>query len=163
SASFWTLTILRPFASASDPPSTVKSWPKTATVLPSIVPRPQTTPSPSGRLVSIPNRWLGRRAESSASLKGTAARSGGEGGGAGEFVGVLGGGGIAGSGDALTGGLLAALVLIVHRALIAGVGRVPTLGEVLDALGCGPWGIRHTSTITTRTPIIVHSHQKNLK
>src|SRR5699024_10380121 len=82
---------------------------------------------------------------------------------AGEFVDLLEGIGIEERGDALTGGLLAALVLIVHRALVAGVGSVPTLGEVLDALGCGPWGIRHTSTITTRTPIIVHSHQKNLK
>src|SRR5699024_9449298 len=82
---------------------------------------------------------------------------------AGEFVDLLEGIGIEESGDAFTGGLFAALVLIVHRALVAGVGSVPTLGEVLDALGCGPWGIRHASTITTRAPFIVHSHQKNLK
>src|SRR5699024_12551659 len=48
---------------------------------------------------------------------------------AGEFVDLLEGIGIEESGDALTGGLLAALVLIVHRALVAGGGSVPTLGR----------------------------------
>src|SRR5699024_12433494 len=71
---------------------------------------------------------------------------------AGEFVDLLEGIGVEESGDAFTGGLLAALVLIVHRALVAGGGSVPTLGGVLDALGCGPCGIRHTSTILTRPP-----------
>jgi hypothetical protein len=69
---------------------------------------------------------------------------------AGEFVDLLEGIVIEESVDAFTGGLLAALVLIVHRALVAGVSRVPALDESVDAFGCSPWGIRHASTITMR-------------
>ena len=82
---------------------------------------------------------------------------------AGEFVDLLEGIVIEESVDAFTGGLLAALVLIVHRALVAGVSRVPALDESVDAFGCSPWGIRHASTITMEEAIIVHSHQKNLE
>lgn len=67
---------------------------------------------------------------------------------AGEFVDLLEGIGVEESCNAFTGGLLAALVLVVHRALIARVGCFSALGESVDALGCGPWSIRHVSTIT---------------
>ncbi len=41
-----TLQIFSPKTSPSEPPKTVKSWAKTATVRPSTVPYPDTTPSP---------------------------------------------------------------------------------------------------------------------
>ncbi len=41
-----TLTIFSPCTSPSAPPNTVKSWLKTQTGLPSMVPWPVTTPSP---------------------------------------------------------------------------------------------------------------------
>ena len=43
------LTIFSPITSPSEPPKTVKSWLKTHTVRPSIVPCPVTTASPQGR------------------------------------------------------------------------------------------------------------------
>ncbi len=44
-----TLMIFSPKTSPSEPPKTVKSWAKTHTGRPSIVPCPVTTPSPYGR------------------------------------------------------------------------------------------------------------------
>src|SRR5918995_989083 len=49
---FWALT------SPTEPPNTVKSWLATHTRRASIVPNPVTTPSPGGRLRSIPKSWL---------------------------------------------------------------------------------------------------------
>ena len=54
------LTIFSAMTSPSEPPKTVKSWEKTQTRRPSIVPWPVTTASPQGRFFSIPNstvRW----------------------------------------------------------------------------------------------------------
>src|SRR5947208_2761016 len=54
------LHIFSPMTSPSEPPKTVKSWLKTHTRRPSIVPWPVTTASPQGRLRPIPNsdvRW----------------------------------------------------------------------------------------------------------
>ncbi len=50
-----TLTIFSAYASASDPPNTVKSWLKMNTRRPSIVPWPVTTPSPSTACSAAPN------------------------------------------------------------------------------------------------------------
>ncbi len=50
-----TLQIFSPNTSPNDPPKTVKSCANTATVRPSTVPYPVTTPSPYGRLASAPN------------------------------------------------------------------------------------------------------------
>ena len=54
------LHIFSAITSPSEPPKTVKSWLKTQTRRPSIVPWPVTTASPQGRFFSIPNscvRW----------------------------------------------------------------------------------------------------------
>ena len=48
-----TLHIFSLMTSPSEPPKTVKSWEKTHTRRPSIVPCPVTTASPSGRDLSI--------------------------------------------------------------------------------------------------------------
>ena len=56
-----TLQIFSAYASDSEPPKTVKSWLKTKTSRPSIVPWPVTTPSPRNVLPSSPNsvaRWV---------------------------------------------------------------------------------------------------------
>src|SRR4051794_19410449 len=55
-----TLHIFSPITSPSEPPKTVKSWEKTQTGRPSIVPWPVTTASPHGRFLSISKscvRW----------------------------------------------------------------------------------------------------------
>src|SRR3954471_18635973 len=55
-----TLPIFSPMTSPSQPPKTVKSWEKTHTGRPSIVPWPVTTASPQGRFLSISKscvRW----------------------------------------------------------------------------------------------------------
>jgi hypothetical protein len=62
-----TLTIFSPKTSPSDPPKTVKSCANTQTCLPSTVPYPVTTPSPYGRVLSIPNATDRCRASSSIS------------------------------------------------------------------------------------------------
>src|SRR3954470_5907595 len=54
------LHIFSPMTSPSEPPKTVKSWEKTQTRRPSIVPWPMTTASPQGRVLSMSNscvRW----------------------------------------------------------------------------------------------------------
>ena len=50
-----TLHIFSPITSPSEPPNTVKSWEKTATGRPSIVPQPVTTASPQGRRFCMSN------------------------------------------------------------------------------------------------------------
>ncbi len=65
--------------------------------------------------------------------------------------------------DAFAGGLLAALVLVLHRLLVAGVGRVAAGFEGVDALGGGAWSFRHAPTLSRAHEFIVHSHQKNLE
>jgi hypothetical protein len=62
-SSAWSMRrqILRALASLMDPPKTVKSWAKTATCRPSIVPVPVTMPSPTGLFFSMPisaQRWV---------------------------------------------------------------------------------------------------------
>ena len=55
-----TFPIFSPITSPSEPPKTVKSWEKTATGRPSMVPWPVTTASPQGRLFSMSKslvRW----------------------------------------------------------------------------------------------------------
>ena len=53
-ARFMIFTIFEACARPSEPPKTVKSWLKTYTSRPWIVPKPVTTPSPYGRLCSSP-------------------------------------------------------------------------------------------------------------
>ena len=54
-----TLHIFSAMTSPSEPPKTVKSWLKTHTRRPSIVPWPVTTASPQGRFFSMPNSCAG--------------------------------------------------------------------------------------------------------
>src|SRR5215217_3213758 len=53
-----TLHIFSLMTSPSEPPKTVKSWLKTHTRRPSIVPWPVTTASPKGRDLSMSNAWV---------------------------------------------------------------------------------------------------------
>ena len=55
--------------SPSDPPKTRASCAKTTTVRPSTVPQPVTTPSPAGRVRSMPNPWARWRTNMSISTK----------------------------------------------------------------------------------------------
>ena len=61
------LTIFSAITSPSEPPKTVKSWEKTHTRRPSIVPWPVTTASPQGRFFSIPNSFVRWRTNVSSS------------------------------------------------------------------------------------------------
>src|SRR5215217_2557045 len=63
------LTIFSAITSPSEPPKTVKSWEKTHTRRPSIVPWPVTTASPQGRFFSIPNSTVRWRMNVSSSWK----------------------------------------------------------------------------------------------
>ena len=63
------LTIFSAITSPSEPPKTVKSWEKTQTRRPSIVPWPVTTASPQGRFFSIPNSLVRWRTNVSSSWK----------------------------------------------------------------------------------------------
>ena len=61
-----TLQIFSPMTSPSEPPKTVKSWLKTQTWRPSIVPWPVITASASGRFAAMPKsvvRWRTKRVE----------------------------------------------------------------------------------------------------
>ena len=62
-------TIFSAITSPSEPPKTVKSWLKTQTRRPSIVPWPVTTASPQGRFFSIPNSFVRWRTKVSSSWK----------------------------------------------------------------------------------------------
>ena len=72
-----TFTIFSAKTSPRLPPKTVKSWLKTNTLRPSIVPWPVTTPSPQGRLSSRPKPWARWRVNMSSSVKlpGSSSRS----------------------------------------------------------------------------------------
>ena len=72
-----TLTIFSAKTSPRLPPKTVKSWLKTKTRRPSMVPWPVTTPSPQGRLSSSPKPWARWRVNMSSSVKvpGSSSRS----------------------------------------------------------------------------------------
>src|SRR4051795_10143035 len=63
------LTSFSAITSPSEPPNTVKSWEKTHTRRPSIVPWPVTTASPHGRFFSIPNSLVRWRTKVSSSWK----------------------------------------------------------------------------------------------
>ena len=63
------LTIFSAITSPSEPPKTVKSWLKTQTRRPSIVPWPVTTASPQGLFFSIPNSFVRWRTNVSSSWK----------------------------------------------------------------------------------------------
>src|SRR3954462_7510028 len=63
------LHIFSAITSPSEPPKTVKSWEKTHTRRPSIVPWPVTTASPHGRFFSIPNSIVRWRTDVSSSWK----------------------------------------------------------------------------------------------
>ena len=100
-----TLTIFSPKTSPSDPPNTVKSWLNTQTGRPSTVPYPVTTPSPYGRLASMP--------KSCDAVPG-------------ELVELDERALVEQHADPLPGGHLAPVVLLGHRPLRAGVhGLVP--------------------------------------
>ena len=63
SARSWMRQIFCDCTSEKDPPSTVKSWAKTATRRPLILPKPATTPSPGKRLSAMPKSvqlWVAR-------------------------------------------------------------------------------------------------------
>ena len=60
-------TIFSAITSPSEPPNTVKSWLKTHTGRPSIVPWPVTTASPQGLFFSIPNSVVRCRTKVSSS------------------------------------------------------------------------------------------------
>ncbi|CAA9482488.1 MAG: hypothetical protein AVDCRST_MAG12-1594 [uncultured Rubrobacteraceae bacterium] len=64
-----TLHIFSAITSPSDPPNTVKSWEKTQTLRPSMVPQPVTTASPHGRFFCMSKSCVRWRTKVSSSLK----------------------------------------------------------------------------------------------
>src|SRR4051812_2040137 len=70
-----TLHIFSAITSPSEPPKTVKSWEKTHTGLPSIVPWPVTTASPQGRFLCISKSYVRCRTNVSSSWKEPGSRS----------------------------------------------------------------------------------------
>ena len=69
-----TLQIFSAYASDNEPPKTVKSWLKTKTVRPSIVPWPVTTPSPRNDSVAVALRFV-TNASSSTNDPGSSSKS----------------------------------------------------------------------------------------